>query len=564
MLPWIMALSVLAAVLITAPLVGRHLFEVFADRPQPAWDRWLNPLESRLLQWIGSDAVVSEAVASQAEAGPWSYLGPLLIANLAAGALAIALLAWQPAWLNPRGYPGLRWDLALHTSLSFLTNTDQQHLLPEASLGTAAQLGAIQFLMHVSAATGLAVGFAVIRGFSGRPLGQAHRDLLRALTRVLIPGSVLLSLPLLLAGVPMTLQPPLAVQTLAGPLQWLPRGPIALFEAIKLLGENGGGFLAASSGHPYENPSLFTDLLETWAMLILPIATIDAFGRFCGDRRQGRSLLLLVLALLAVGALVAMAAEQGGNPVLSPWLSGPSLQGKELRIGAVLTGFWSVVTTGTMTGATNGTMEALMPLSVLMGLFNLLLQVVVGGQGLGIAQLLAFVLLAVFLAGLMVGRTPTYLSRRLDQPQVMWASLVLLIHPLLVLVPAAITLAVNPSLTGLGSAGSHTLTQVAFEYASAAANNGSGLEGLDDGSLWWNLSTGVVLLAGRYLPILALLSLADGFHRQPALEFGPGTLRTDTLLFTGLTAGVIVVLGALTFLPLLALGPLAEVLNLVA
>lgn len=556
MLPWLLALLTVAAALLAAPVVGAHLAAVVTGRPQPRWDRWLGPVEERLLRWIGA-----HPQAASAEAGVWAYLGPLLIANLAAGALALALLCWQPPWLNPSHFPGLRWDLALHTTLSFLTNTDQQHLRPETSLGTMAQLGALQFLMHVSAATGLAVGFAVIRGFSGLPLGQPQRDLLRALTRILLPGSVVLALLLLLAGVPMTLQPPLAVQTLAGSLQWLPRGPIALFEAIKLLGQNGGGFLAANSSHPYENPSLFTDLLETWAMLLLPLATIEAFGRVLGDRRQARGLMWLVLMLLAAGAVLAMAAEQAGNPALASWLSGPNLEGKELRFGAVLSGFWAAVSTGTMTGATNGSFEALMPTSVLIALFNLLLQVVGGAQGLGIALLLVFVLLSVFLAGLMVGRTPTYLGRRLDQPQVMWASLVLLIHPLVVLVPVAITLAQAAPLAAVQGADSHALTQVAYEYASAAANNGSGLEGLADGSRWWNLSTSLSLVGGRYLPIAALLALADGFRRQPLLEAGPGMLRTDTPLFLGLTAAVILILGALTFLPLLALGPLAELLG---
>lgn len=556
MLPWLLALLTVAAAWLAAPVVGDHLAAVVSGRPQPRWDRWLGPVEAWLLRWIGG-----RSQADDPEAGVWAYLGPLLSANLAAGALALALLCWQPPWLNPSGFPGLRWDLALHTALSFLTNTDQQHLRPEASLGTVAQLGALQFLMHLSAATGLAVGFAVIRGFSGQPLGQPQHDLLRALTRVLMPGSVVLALLLLLAGVPMTLQPPLAVQTLAGSLQWLPRGPIALFEAIKLLGENGGGFLAANSSHPYENPSLFTDLLETWAMLILPLATIEAFGRVLGDRRQARGLMRLVLTLLVAGAVLAMAAEQAGNPALAPWLSGPNLEGKELRFGAVLSGFWAAVSTGTMTGATNGSFEALMPASVLIALFNLLLQVVGGAQGLGIALLLVFVLLSVFLAGLMVGRTPTYLGRRLDQPQVMWASLVLLIHPLVVLVPAALSLAQAGPLEAVQGADSHALTQVAYEYASAAANNGSGLEGLADGSLWWNLSTSLSLVGGRYLPIAALLALADGFRRQPLLAAGPGMLRTDTPLFLSLTAAVILILGALTFLPLLALGPLAELLG---
>jgi K+-transporting ATPase ATPase A chain len=556
MLPWLLAAVTLAAVALMAPLLGRHLYDVFDDRPQPAWDRWLNPIESALLRWIG------DAGRSADSAG--AYLRPLLISNTLFCLLGLALLLLQPGWLNPLGFKGLNWDLALHTAISFVTNTDQQHLVPETSLGNLAQLGVIQFLMYVSAATGLAVGIAVIRGLTGRPIGNFHRDLLRSLTRVLIPISLLLGLFLLVSGVPMTLAPPLEINTLEGGRQLLPRGPIALFEAIKQLGENGGGFVSANSAHPYENPTLLTNLVSTWAMLIIPAATIDAFGRFVGNRRQSGRLLALVFGLLLIGAVVAMAAEQAGNPVLASWLSGPNLQGKEVRFGAELTGLWSVVTTGTMTGAVNGMIDATMPPTILITLFNLFLQVVFGGQGTGVAYLLVFVLLAVFLTGLMVGRTPEFLGRKVEKAQVVWASLILLIHPIFVLIPAALTLAGGQELAGISNPGPHGISQVVYEYASAAANNGSGLEGLGDNTPWWNLTASISLLGGRYLPIAALLALADGFRRKPALEPSPGTLRTDTGLFTGVTAVVLVILGALTFFPVLALGPIAEALTLVA
>ena len=554
MLPWLLAAVTLAAVVLSAPLLGRHLFEVFDNKPQPAWDRWLNPIEAALLRLIGDAGRSAESAAG--------YLAPLLISNGLFALPALALLLLQPSWLNPLGFGGLRWDLALHTTISFLTNTDQQHLVPEQSLGNLAQLGAMQFLMFVSAASGLAVGFAVIRGFSGRPIGNFYRDLLRSLTRVLIPASVLLALFLLVSGVPMTLAPPLEITTLEGASQWVPRGPIALFEAIKQLGENGGGFLSANSAHPYENPTLLTNLVSTWAMLIIPAATIDAFGRFVGNRRQSNLLLALVFGLLLLGSAVAMGAEQAGNPVLESWISGGNLQGKELRFGPALTGFWSVVSTGTMTGAVNGSIDAEMPLTILTSLFNLFLQVVFGGQGTGAAYLLVFALLAVFLTGLMVGRTPEFLGRKVEKAQVVWASLILLIHPIFVLIPAALTLAGGDSLAGISNPGSHGISQVVYEYASAAASNGSGLEGLSDDTPWWNLTTSLSLLGGRYLPIAALLALADGFRRKPALEPSPGTLRTDTILFTGVTAVVLVILGALTFFPVLALGPIAEALTL--
>jgi len=554
MLPWFLAVLTLAVVVLTAFPLGGHLWKVFDDRPQPAWDPWLLPIETTLLRWVGD--------RGQPAASAWGYLQPLLVANACFALVAFVLLAFQPAWLNPLGWPGLRWDLALHTTISFLTNTDQQHLVPDQTLGNLAQLGAIQFLMYVSAASGLAVGFAVIRGLCGLPLGNFHRQLIRSLTRVLIPGSVLLALLFLFSGVPMTLADPLPVTTLEGGRQLLIRGPVALFEGIKQLGENGGGFYGANSAHPFENPTGLTNLLASWAMLIIPAASIDAFGRFLGNRRQSNWLLALVTALLLVGVTVAMAAEHGGNPALASWIAGPNLEGKELRFGAELTGFWAALTTGSMTGAVNGAIDSLMPLSNLVTLFNLFLQVVFGGQGTGIAYLLVFMVLTVFLTGLMVGRTPEFLGRKVEKAQVVWSSLVLLIHPIFVLLPGALTLASASTLAGISNPGSHGISQVIYEFASAAANNGSGMEGLADGTPWWNLTTTVSLLGGRYLPIAALLLLADGYVRKPALPPGPGTLRTDTALFTAVLAVVLVILGALTFFPVLALGPIADALSL--
>lgn len=550
MLPWFLAAVTLGVAVLTAFPLGRHLWQVFDDRPQPAWDPWLLPLETGLLRWIGD--------RGQPAATAWAYLQPFLVANACFGGLAFLLLAFQPPWLNPLGWPGLRWDLALHTTLSFLTNTDQQHYVPEQTLGTFAQLGVIQFLMFVSAASGLAVGFAVIRGLCGLPLGNFHRQLVRSLTRVLIPGSLLLAVLLLLCGVPMTLADPLRITTLEGGSQLLIRGPVALFEAIKQLGENGGGFYGANSAHPFENPNGLTNLLSCWAMVAIPAASIDAFGRFLGNRRQSTLLLLLVTALIAAGSALAMAAEQGGNPALSAWISGPNLEGKELRFGAGLTAFWAVLATGSMTGAVNGAMDSLLPLSNLVALFNLFLQVLFGGQGTGVAYLLVFMVLAVFLTGLMVGRTPEFLGRKVEKAEVVWSSLILLIHPVFVLLPAAFTMAGATDLAGISNPGPHGISQVVYEYASAAANNGSGMEGLGDGSLWWNLSASVSLVGGRYLPIAALVLLADGYARKPALPPGPGTLATDTSLFTVVLAVVLVILGALTFFPVLALGPIAD------
>jgi K+-transporting ATPase ATPase A chain len=550
---WIQIVLLLALGLASIPLLGRHLWQVFDGHPQPWLDGWLDPLESSLMRWVGDRGRPAEQA--------WDYLRPLLLSNLLFGAVAFLLLFFQPPLLNAQGLSAMGWATALHTTISFLTNTDQQHYTPEQSLGDLAQLGALQFLMFTSAATGLEVGFAFIRGICGRPLGNFHSDLIRSLTRVLLPLSLGFGLILLINGVPMTLGGPVSVTTLEGATQILGRGPVAGFEAIKQLGENGGGFFGANSAHPFENPNPITNLLAMGAMVAIPAATIDAFGRFLGNRRQGTLLLLLVTGLFVGLALVAISAEQAGNPLLTPWLSGPNLEGKELRFGAAPTALFATVTTGTMTGAVNGAMDSLMPLGGLVPLFNLFLQVVFGGQGTGIAYLLVFLILTVFLTGLMVGRTPELFGRKVEKQEVVFSSLILLIHPLFVLVPAAITIGF-PALQGISNPGFHGVSQVVYEYASAAANNGSGFEGLADGTVWWNLSTSVSLLGGRYLPIIALLLLAAGFARKQPITPSPGTLATDTGLFTVVTAVVILILGALTFFPVLALGPIAEAFSL--
>lgn len=553
LLPWLIALLTLVVVILSTPTLGRYLFDVFDDRPQPIWDRWLNPLEQQLLRWIGERGTRVDSALG--------YAGALLISNVLFAGVGLLLLLKQPAWLNPLAWPGLRWDLALHTAISFVAGADQQHLVPEQSLGNLAQLGAIQFLMFVSAGTGVAVGFAFIRGFTGRPLGNYNRDLIRAHTRVLIPGSVLLAVALVICGVPMTLSAPVEITTLEGSRQLLMRGPIALFEAIKQLGVNGGGFFMANSSHPYENPNLLSNLICIWAMLIIPAATIDTFGRFAANRRQSNLLLVLVFGLLSVACVLAMSAEQAGNPLLSKWLDGVNLEGKDLRFGAQLSAFWTMLSTGTMTGSMNGSVESSMPVTILLAIFNLLLQVLLGGPGIGFANLIVFILLSVFLTGLMVGRTPEFLGRKVERSEVILASVVLLIHPIFVLLPTAFALISETVRSTLSGEGSHAISQVVYQFASAASANGSTMGGITDFTPWWNVASSLSILGGRYLPILALLVLADGFRRKPAVAPSPGSLHTDTALFTGVVAVVVVILGVLTFFPVMALGPIAEALS---
>jgi potassium-transporting ATPase potassium-binding subunit len=546
----------LAIVVAIAPFFGTYLANVYLGRPTFA-DRWLQPIESLLYRYSG--------LRERETMTGWQYIRSLLYSNLIMGIFVFFLLILQGILpLNPVSLPSPTWDLALHTTLSFLTNTDQQHYSGENTLSYASQVLALGFLMFTSAATGLAVGIAFIRGITGRALGNFYVDLIKSIVRILLPLSIAGAILLLVSGVPETLSPPLSVTTLEGTRQIIATGPVAHWEAIKQLGENGGGFFGVNSAHPYENPNGFTNLLEIVAMLSIPASLIHTYGIFADNKRQTWLVFGMVLILFVVLLAIASIGEYAGNPLVNQLtgLSQPNLEGKEVRFGWAESALWAIATTGTMCGAVNAMHDSFMPAGSFSMLFNLFLQIIWGGQGTGTAYLFVYLILAVFLTGLMVGRTPEFLGRKIEKWEIVLSSVVLIVHPIAVLLPAAITLTFADTLAGISNPGFHGLSQVIYEYASASANNGSGFEGLADNSLWWNLSTAFSLLIGRYIPIIALILLADRLSRKQAVPFTPGTLRTDTLLFTGVTAGVIVILGALTFFPVLALGPLAEGLQL--
>lgn len=549
---WLQILVTLGLVLVTAPPIGTLLYRIFAPLPTPI-DRLARPVEALIDRWLGERS-------RQAMTGG-QYLRAVLVVNLVMGGFTLALLVLQP-WLplNPTGLAAPSWHLALHTTISFLTNTDQQHYAGETTFSYGTQIWALGYLLFVSAATGLAVGIAFIRGLTGRALGNFYGDLIRSIVWVLLPLSVVIGLALLLAGVPETLAGPAIVQTLEGQTQAIARGPVAHFEAIKQLGENGGGFFGSNSAHPFENPNGFTNLIETWAMVIIPTALIFTYGEFAQNRRQAWLLFAMIGSLFVGLVIVAAAGEAAGNPVAQAIAIGPNLEGKEVRFGWAQTALWAVTTTATMCGAVNGMHDSLMPPGGLVTLFNLFLQVIWGGQGTGTAYLFAFLILTVFLTGLMVGRTPEFWGRKIEKREIVLASIILLVHPLFVLIPGSIALANADSLAGISNPGFHGLSQVVYEYASAAANNGSGFEGLGDGTVWWNLSASLSMIGGRYIPIAALLFLADGLAQKQPVPVSAGTLRTDTPLFSLVTGVSILILGALTFFPVLALGPIAEAL----
>ncbi len=540
------------------PFFGRYIARVFLGE-RTLLDPVMTPIEGIIYTASG--------IRYQENMTGWQYARSLLYSNLAMGVLVYLLFMLQGALpLNSTGLSAPSWDLALHTTISFLTNTDQQHYSGETTFSYLSQTVCLAFLMFTSAATGLAVGIAFIRGLTGRPLGNFYVDLTKSITRILLPISIIGALLLIILGVPQTLAGPETVTTLEGATQVISRGPVASFEMIKQLGENGGGFFGINSAHPFENPNSVSNLLEILAMSSIPAALIYTYGIFAGNKKQGWLLFWMVFTIFVVLIGITAIGEFQGNPLVNNILGEqqPNLEGKEVRFGWAQSALWAIVATGTMTGAVNGMHDSLMPPGGFSTLFNMFIQMVWGGQGTGTAYLFIYLILTVFLTGLMVGRTPEFLGRKVEKREIVLASVILLVHPIAVLIPSAITLAFSDTLSGISNPLYHGVSQVVYEYTSAAANNGSGFEGLGDATLWWNLSACFSLLAGRYLPMTALLLLADSMYRKQPVPETTGTLRTDTGLFTGVTAGVILILGALTFFPVLALGPIAEAFQLAA
>jgi K+-transporting ATPase ATPase A chain len=561
---WIQIALTLLIVIVITPILGGYIARIFLGE-RTRLDPIFTPLEQIIYRLSG--------IRTQTEMTGWQYIRAVLISNLVMAVMVFMILMFQGILpLNPTALSAPTWDTALHTAISFITNTNQQHYSGETTLSYLSQTVALGFLFFTSAATGIAVAIAFIRGLTGRPLGNFYVDLTLSITRILLPISLVGAVVLMAAGVPETLSAPVLVPTLEDPnvQQAIALGPVAHFEIIKELGENGGGFFAINSAHPFENPNGLTNLVQIVAMIAIPTALIYTYGIFANNRKQACLIYGMVFGIYLVFIGIAAIAEYQGNPMVNALLGSPqpNLEGKEVRFGWAQSVLYAVTTTGTMCGAVNSMHDSFMPLSGAVMLSNLFLQIVWGGQGTGTAYLFAYLILAVFVTGLMVGRTPEFLGRKIEKREVVLTSfLILLVHPIAILIPGAITLAFPDQLAGVSNPGFHGLSQVIYEYASAAANNGSGFEGLADSQpaptgLWWNLSASFSLLVGRYIPIGALLLLADGMSRKPVVPMTSGTLRTDTGLFTGVTAGVILIMGALTFFPVLALGAIAEAFQL--
>jgi K+-transporting ATPase ATPase A chain len=499
---------------------------------------------------------------TRGEQGWRGYLVSLLVFNAIMFATAFVLLTTQGALpLNLDGKAGLSPDLAFNTAASFTTNTNLQHYSGEQQLSYFSQIFVIMWLQFVSAATGIAALAALCRALAGRPsMGNFYRDLARATVLVLLPAAAVVAIALAACGVPMTLDGAAVATTLEGATQTIARGPVAAVVAIKQLGTNGGGYFGPNSAHPLENPTYWSNVIQNASIIIIPMACVWMFGRMIGSRRQATVVFGVMLALYAGFVALAVTTEQAPAAALAglPVQESMNLEGKELRFGASAGPLWAVTTTSTSNGSVNAMHDSLNPLTGIFPMIGMWLNVEFGGVGVGFINMFMYIVTAVFLAGMMVGRTPEYLGRKIEGREMKLALIALLMHPLLILGGTALFAATPWGAGTVQDQGPHGFSEIVYEFTSAAANNGSGFEGLGDNTVPWNVATGLVMLIGRFVPIIAPLAIAGFLSQKRRSAATAGTFRTDTPLFGVILVGVVVIVGALLFMPLAVLGPVAE------
>jgi K+-transporting ATPase ATPase A chain len=531
-------------------------------------DPVLLPIERLVLRLTG--------VGSNEEQTWKQYSRSLLISNVAmwlATWTIVTLQHYLP--LNPDGIGNMEPTLAFNTISSFTSNTNLQHYSGETALSYFSQMFAITFLQFVTAATGIAACVALMRALGGNrmtTIGNFYVDLTRANVRLLLPLAVVVATILMWQGTPMTFEGAATARTVEGQQQTIARGVTAPMVAIKQLGTNGGGYFGPNSTHPFENPTPLSNLVETWSILVIPMAMVWALGHIVGRRRLAVMVFAVMLALYVPIVVFAVAQEGAGNPAIGRMdldQSTGSMEGKEVRFGAALTALWAVSTTSTSNGSVNGMHDSLTPLGGLMPMAGMWLNNVFGGVGVGFINMFIFIIVAVFVSGMMIGRTPELLGKKVEAGEMKLASLALLWHPLAILAGTAIacyvwttTAAPDATLGWLKNAGPHGFSEMLYEFSSAAANNGSGFEGLGDNTPFWNISTGLVMLLSRYIPIIAPLALAGSLAAKPAAPETAGTLRVDSGTYGFTLWAVVVILGLLMFMPAAVLGPVAEYLAL--
>ena len=502
---------------------------------------------------------------------------------------------------NPNGIGAMEETLSFNTIISFMTNTNLQHYSGESGLSYLSQMLVITYMMFVSAATGYAACIAFVRGLAGKSkdnVGNFYADLVKVTTRVLIPLSIIGGMLLIWQGVPQNFDPNVTVTTIEGTQQDIAMGPVAALEIIKHIGTNGGGFLGANSSTPIENPTIISDLVELYSMMILPGACVIMFGKMVKDRRrktasehsattqdlvktselvskpsftaklygsEGRTIFFAMGIIFLIGLSVCYWSESQGNPALAKLgldQSMGSMEGKEVRFGIAQSAMFTTTTTSFTTGTVNNMHDTLTPLGGMIPLLHMMLNVVFGGKGVGLMNMIMYAILGVFIFGLMIGRTPEYLGKKIEGREMKLTALCIIIHPFLILAFSALAVSTEGGLAGITNPGFHGLSQVLYEYASSAANNGSGFEGLADNSYFWNITAGLAMFFGRYLSIVIQLAIAGSLMRKQFVNDSIGTLRTDSATFTIGLVCVVYIFAALTFFPALALGPIAEHLTL--
>ena len=550
------ALFVLIVLALTRP-VGGYLDTVLSGR-RSLLSPLLRPVETFFYRLAGIDPDADQS---------WlTYGRDLLIFHVAGYALLYLLLRLQNLLpLNPQDLAALPPDLAGNTAMSFVTNTNWQAYAGEQTMSYLSQMAGLTVQNFLSAATGIALAVALVRGFAragARGIGNFWADLVRVTLYVLLPACIVLTLFYVWQGVPQNLSSYVEATTLEGGRQTIAQGPVASQLAIKMLGTNGGGFFNANSAHPYENPTALSNLVQMLTIFAIGAGLTNLFGRAVGDERQGWAILAAMGVLFLAGVVVTYWAEAAGNPLMAGLgvdTAAGNLEGKEVRFGSALSSLFAVITTAASCGAVNAMLDSFMPLGGMIPLLNIQLgEIIVGGVGAGLYGMLLFAVLAIFLAGLMVGRTPEYVGKKIEAREVKLTMLAILAPPLAILGFAAVAAVLPAGLAGPANAGPHGFSEILYAYTSAAGNNGSAFAGLSANTLFYNATLGVAMLIGRFAVIVPMLAVAGSLAAKRKAAASAGTFPTHGPLFVGLLVGAVLIVGGLTFLPALALGPVAE------
>ena len=551
---WTMILIFVALIIAAAKPAGIWMHRLYSSAPMP--------LERPLLRLAGIDAR-----AEQTWAG---YAAALMVFNLGGVLLLFAILRTQGALpFNPMHFNGLDSWLAFNTAISFVTNTNWQNYSGETTMSYFSQMAGLVVQNFMSAATGIAVAFAVIRGFarsSASTLGNFWVDITRVTLWLLLPGSIVLALVFVAMGVPQTLGASVQAVTLEGAHQTLAVGPVASQLAIKMLGTNGGGFFNANSAHPFENPTALCNFLQMLAIFVIGAGLTLTFGKAVGRYRQGWTILAAMLIIFVAGVAVVYGAEAAGNPIHHALgVAGGNMEGKEVRFGIAASALFVAVTTAASCGAVNAMHDSLMPLGGLIPLFNIQLgEIIIGGVGSGLYTILLHAILAVFIAGLMVGRTPEYVGKKIESREMKLSVIAIIILPLFILGLSALAVVLPAGLAGLQAKGPHGFTEILYAYSSAVGNNGSAFAGLSGNTAFYNGTLALAMFFGRFGIIIPALAIAGGLAAKKTVPESAGSFPTTGLLWVGLLVAVILIVGGLTFLPALALGPIADHFQVIA